>query len=149
MTEAILRGMNTIAIADTLPDYQFNDIDGNSYRLSALTSDTTLLVFFDPMCEGCEAEMSTLSRLGIDSSDRRRMILISRGPIDLIEEARDRFGLHTRILHDRDGIYMERLQITTIPFNVVVHNGRAISHIVAGSLDSIDLAQFIKTGILE
>ena len=44
---------------------------------------------------------------------------------------------------------MEKLQIHSIPFNVVVDGNLVIKEIVAGSLDSESLSNFVKTGNLE
>jgi peroxiredoxin len=149
LTEELLRSMNTVAVGGRLPDHQFRDLQGDPFRLSELDAEPVLLVVFHPSCGFCDKELAAIRASVSDPSLHARFLLVSAGDLAGVNEKKEQFDIRSRVLHDQDGAYLKELGVTTFPFNIVVGKDREVRDVLAASLDSEDLAQFIATGALE
>lgn len=148
-TESVLRSMNSLQVGQVLPDYQFEDLAYNPQTLSDLATENTLLIFFDPACEGCDDELAAINEAVTDSIGYQRIRLITSGDSGMVAAKVARFALHSPLLYDRSGDYFFQLGVFTYPFNIIINKERVIQDMIAGTLDHTDLTRFIEKGQLE
>ncbi len=148
-TQGVLMSMNTLQVGNVLPDYQFEDLAHNPLTLSGLASENTLLIFFDPACDGCDNELAAINKAIADTLDYRRFRLISSGDSGMVAEKIERFDLRIPLLYDPSADFFFQTGVLTYPFNMIVNQDGVIQDMIAGSLDRRDLVQFIEEGQLE
>jgi peroxiredoxin len=148
-TRGVLKSMNTLQVGDVLPDYQFEDGSHNPLTLSGLATGNTLLIFFDPTCDGCDDELRAINDAVTDTLDYRRFRLICAGDSGLVAEKVEMLDLHSPLLHDHSGDYFFQIGVFTYPFNIIVNKDRVIQDMIAGSLDRMDLTRFVEKGQLD
>ena len=148
-TQGVLKSMNSLQIGDVLPDYQFEDLAHNPLTLSDLTTENTLLVFFDPACESCDDELTAINEAITDSLEYRRFLFISSGDSVMVAEKVESLALRNPLLYDRSGDYFYQLGIFSYPFNVIINKDRVIKDMIVGTLDHMDLVGYIDKGKLE
>lgn len=148
-TEELLRSTNTLSKCSSLHEYSFEDLDGNPVALSTLPREPLLLVFIDPLCEGCDAELKEINEVVPQGEANDRIIVISSGDRESLQEKLSGISPRCRILVDPGSDYVFQLGIYTFPFNVLIDDDRVIRDIMAANLDRLDLRQFIEKKRLE
>ena len=133
-TRQILERMNTISFGDTLPDWGFEDIDGNWFMLSELLSERTVVTFLDPGCVPCILAIEQMREALDNPADSRYFVLVSSAGPDILRDFRQEVGIPFRILYDEDGAFDSELNITNDPFNLIVDQSSVIVDILAGRL---------------
>ncbi|MBU0984785.1 MAG: redoxin domain-containing protein [candidate division Zixibacteria bacterium] len=148
-TAGVLRSMNTLEIGDVLPDYRFEIPAGPMTSLAEIANDHTMLIFFDPYCDGCDSQLAALAGVTRDSIDIRRFVLIASGDRDALLDKMQRLEIRSPVLYDESGDYFYQLGIHSFPFNVLIDQKREVKDIMAGSLVPGDLEHFIDSGQLD
>ena len=143
-TESILRRMGTINVGDTLPNYSFEDIDGNVHMLSQLVTDRTIITYLKPDCDACLIEMEQLRETARDSSDYARVLLISSANPMHLRQLRTDYELGCRAFYDEERFFASALKISSFPFNLVINRDRVILEIHASTLMKDDYEQLFR-----
>lgn len=147
-TRHVLKSMNSLRVGDTLPDYRFENTEHNPLVLSDVVAENTLLIFFDPSCDGCDHELSALEEVIAGTLESQRFLAICSGDSGLVTEKVAQFDIGGRLLYDPSGDYFAQTGVFSYPFNIMINRDRVIQDMIAGSLDRTDLAQFLNEGRL-
>jgi peroxiredoxin len=145
-TAAILRKMGTVKLGDTLPNYSFEDIDGNLHLLSQLVTDRTIITYIKPDCDACLTELEHLRSAAEDSTDYSRVLLISTANPLHLQRLKDDYGLGCRVLYDEERFFGSALNIQSFPFNLVIDRERVILEIHANPLLKADYERLLSVG---
>lgn len=143
-TQGILEHMQSINVGDTIPDYQFENLDNQQVRLSELISERTVLVFFDPYCHHCLVQLDSMELALGDSWAGEYIILISAAKLQDLQAVRDERNIRSWILWDRGDAYADMLNVFTKPFNIAIDADMVIHDIVAGPLTVSDIQRLVK-----
>lgn len=143
-TQGILERMKSISVGDTIPDYQFENLDNQQVRLSELVSERSVLVFFDPYCHHCLVQLDSMELALGDSWAGEYIILISAAKLQDLQAVRDERNIHSWILWDRGDAYADMLNVFTKPFNIAIDADMVIHDIVAGPLTVSDIQRLVK-----
>jgi peroxiredoxin len=142
-TKEILAHMQTIDVGDTLPDHTFVDLDMDSLRLSDVVCDRSVITVFDYHCSTCFAEIEEMNRAARDSVDFKYFTLVSStNPLYLVE-LQEVHNIQCRIIYDKNRRYLDGLNISIYPFNIIVNKDMEIQRIVAGILTQEELEEII------
>jgi peroxiredoxin len=133
MTRGLLSQMNTIHVGEALPDFSFEDLDGNRLRLSELVTDSTLLAIVDLSCAPCVAEMKYLAEAADGSNCTGTILISSSNPLHF-KDFRDSIKLPSRVLFDEDRAFQSNLKIASTPFNLNLGPGLVVYEAWAASL---------------
>jgi peroxiredoxin len=135
MTKAELEQMGTIEIGKQIPDYEFfQNLEGETVRLSTLITTTAWLMFMQPDCDACLNELERMETILTSPNPEYAFVLISvSNPLDLIA-IQKKYGLTCPILHDRNATYSDAVKIATFPFNVLVDKELVIQKVIVGEL---------------
>lgn len=133
-TSATLRRMGTINVGDTLPNFSFEDIDGNLHRLSELVTDHTLITYIKPDCDACLIKLERLRNAANGLDDYEHVLLISSANPLHLQRLRDDYGLESLMLYDEESLFSKTLKIQSFPFNLIVDRSRVIRTIHASVL---------------
>ena len=132
--KAILEQMGTIAAGDTLPDFYFQDLNGDQVYLRDLINERALIMYFEPDCELCLVELEMVQAEVTDTSQFGNFLMISgANPLYLIK-LRDRYDIRSPLVYDYEGFFHNSLKVFTFPFNLVVDKDLVIVEILAGGL---------------
>jgi peroxiredoxin len=138
--------MGTVKLGDTLPNYSFEDIDGQRHLLSQLVTDRTIITYLKPDCDACLTELEHLRSAAVDSADFARVLLISTAnPLNLQRLKAD-YGLGCRVLYDEERFFGSALNIQSFPFNLVIDRNRVILEIHANPLLKADYERLFSVG---
>jgi peroxiredoxin len=138
--------MGTVKLGDTLPNYSFEDIDGQRHLLSQLVTDRTIITYLKPDCDACLTELEHLRSAAVDSADFARVLLISTAnPLNLQRLKAD-YGLGCRVLYDEERFFGSALNIQSFPFNLVIDRDRVILEIHANPLLKADYERLFSVG---
>jgi peroxiredoxin len=149
LKKQILAGMKTLQEGDILPDYEFDDLDGSSHRLSnCVKPDGAIIGIVSPDCMVCAEEINGLSKLIPDSTIRSRIIFISSGDVRELENLRRISSLTNLFLCDRKAGWSSQFKIYTYPFNMVVGPDLAIRKVIPSALLESDIIEFQKEAVL-
>jgi peroxiredoxin len=144
-TAAILRQMGTIEIGDTLPNFPFEDIDGEIRLLSEVVTDKTLITYLERDCDACLVELERLKQAANSPDDYEHILLItSANPVHM-QKLRAEYGLRCVILYDEERRFGSLLKIQSFPFNLVVNRQRVIEAIHANVLLPDDYERFFES----
>ncbi len=146
LRDEILAGMNTLNIGDTLEDSEFDDLDGRTYRLSSLvhSSGGAIIGVISPDCMVCDEEVTGLTTLIPDSSVRNRIVFLSGGDVQRLENLRRISGLSNLFLCDRRSVWLSRYKVNTFPFNLVVDDDLTVRRVIPAALLPDDVDRFLK-----
>jgi peroxiredoxin len=149
LKKQILAGMKTLQEGDILPDYEFDDLDGSSHRLSdCVKPGGAIIGIVSPDCMVCAEEINGLSKLIPDSTLRSRIIFISSGDVRELENLRRISGLTNLFLCDRKGGWSHQFKIYTYPFNMRVGPDLAVRKVIPSALLKSDIIEFQKEAVL-
>jgi peroxiredoxin len=140
----ILKGMQNLAVGDTIPDHEFVDPEGNIVRLSDWLTPKTILTFFEPDCETCINEIIQLRETISDTAQYRRFIFVSACSREQLTEVRDKAGVPLRMLQDRDRAYSAYFGVYTFPFNLVVNRSRKVEGVITGIPTTEDYGRILR-----
>jgi len=136
--------MGTIEVGDTLPNFPFEDIDGEIRLLSEVVTDKTLITCIQPDCDACLAELERLKEAANGPDDYEHILLItSANPVHM-QKLRAEYGLGCVILYDEERRFGRLLKIQTFPLNIVVNRQRVIKAIHANILLPDDYERFFE-----
>jgi peroxiredoxin len=138
--------MGTVKLGDTLPNYSFEDIDGQLHLLSQLVTDRTIITYVKPDCDACLTELEHLRSAAEDSTDFARVLLISTANPLHLRRLRADYGLGCRVLYDEERFFGSALNIQSFPFNLVVDRDRVILEIHANPLLKADYERLFSVG---
>jgi peroxiredoxin len=137
--------MGTISEGDTLPNFYFQDLNGDDVYLEEIISEQVLMMYFEPDCELCLVELEMIRDEVTEQSQFDRFVMISgANPLHLIK-LRDRYELSSPLLYDYQGFFRENLNIFTFPFNMVVDENLVIVEIKAGSLTPDEVVEIARS----
>ena len=144
LQKQILGQMKTFKLGDTLVDHEFDDIDGRTIRLSSVVraSGGAIIGIISPECSVCAEEVSGLAKLVPDSAFRSRILFISSGNVEELENLRRLSGLTNLFLCDRNAAWLSQYKVHTFPFNVFVDRNLVVREIIPSSLTEPDLEAF-------
>ena len=144
-TAAILRQMGTIEVGDTLPNFPFEDIDGEIRLLSEVVTDKTLITYIKPDCDACLVELERLKQAAKSQADYEHILLItSANPLHM-QKIRADYGLGCVILYDEERRFGSLLKIQSFPFNLVITGERVVEAIHANTLLPDDYERFFES----
>ena len=123
-----------IKIGEKLPDYSFQNTDGDFVNLDSTISDTTLLLLVNESCDFCIQELHLLSRSRIVRENRLPVVVVFVGnPLTMVSLKRE-LGLQVQMLYDVKREYCQHLEVHTFPCNVVVDGDLRVLALVEGEI---------------
>lgn len=138
----VLAEMKTMKIGDTLVDYEFDDLDGRTIRLSSLVREKGAIIgIISPDCGACQEEVSGLTKLIPNSSLRSRFIFVSAGDVQQLQNLRRVSELTNPFLVDRNSAWSSNYRIPNLPFNVIVDHNLVVQEILPMSLAPEDVSE--------
>lgn len=144
VTQGILEHMQSINVGDTIPDYQFENLDNQQVRLSELVCERSVLVFFDPYCHNCLLQLDSMELALSDNRGSECIILVSAASLQDLLALRTERNTRSWILWDRGDAYAEVLNVFTKPFNIAIDAEMVIHDIVAGPMTVSDIQRLVK-----
>ena len=104
-------------VGGTAPDFQLQDLDGQSVALSNLQGNPVLLNFWATWCPPCRSEMPYIQQVYDEWSDKGLVVLtINTGESSTtVKEFMQANGLSLPVLLDRGGEVAEKYNIRGIP----------------------------------
>ncbi len=113
--------MYPVAEGDLAPDFELQDMDGSSWRLSALRGKVVLLNFWATWCGPCRQEMPHLEKLHQRFSERGLVVLgINDEPLIQAREFLSERGMSYPNLHTPDGQVFRQYGIDALPTSLII-----------------------------
>ncbi len=129
LPETPTRQVEELRIGERVPALRRPDLDGNAVDLAATRGESTLLLFWSPGCTHCQELLPDMQAWEADP-DGPRMLIVSRGPVELNRAAE----LRSTIVLDDDGTVGARFGIRGTPAGVVIDAlGMVASDVAAGT----------------
>lgn len=142
--QSILSQMNNLSLGDTLPDYSFDDLSFQSKKLRPMIEGKTMLIFIQPGCPFCLADIELLNKYIQEDTNASKFIIISAGdPRELIE-LRNTYELKMPILYDHERGYSSIFGVFTYPFHIVINKDMAVTNIITRKLTEKDIINIIQ-----
>ena len=128
----------------SLPDFKLVASDGmeiNSY--AAIGADRSLIVFVNPGCSHCDAQLSALAALANTISVT---VIADLNQDTEYERHRiaERYGSRFKLYFDRFGEGKKRLGIEIVPYTLLVDKDKYVRMVFEGERDAGFLAEALK-----
>jgi len=143
-TEVLLQRMQSINVGDTLSEHTFEDLLGHDVALVDALPHGIILSFFSTDCYNCLAELDTLNSAVDDTLDYRYFVLISSDDRLDLQSARRDYDIRCPILWDRGGFYARQLNLSSLPFSILVTKHLEIIQISAGLMTTAEMKEVIE-----
>ena len=143
-TQQILDFMGTIEKGYQMPDFKFITSDNQQRQLYDKFKSKTLMIIFDYTCENCIIEMEQVAAILQDHDYCDFLTLLSPSDPQYMEELRKDLNIPCEILHDHKYAFVDRIGVSSYPFNIVVDQTGVIDTILAGPLSKPDLETLLK-----
>ena len=123
--------MSQLPIGAQAPDFELNDLNGRSHRLSdALTRGPVVLVFYKGTCPTCQFTFPHIQRIfaGVGKDWGARIWAISQDEVDETRDFAERFRIGFDILIDEHPYEVSSAyRISSVPSIFIVEPGGKIS----------------------
>ncbi len=133
-TEQVLAKMQNLHIGDTLSNYKFEVIGGDSAWLYDLLSKKCVLTIVLPDCHDCIFEAQELKAAITDSIDARHFIFATWDNPRTFEDMKNENGLASPFLYDHKRVYFSNYDITTFPFNITLDENGVVLDMLSGAM---------------
>jgi len=141
----ILAKMENIEPGSRVENYHFQNLDGDLVGLRDVMQGKTLIVFLEPDCPGCLAQIERIQGLLKERSDHQRFVFISSGnPFDLLD-LREEYDIRSPILYDHGGAFSSRFKVSIYPFNLFVSERLEIEQVVPGQLTEDEIIEIMES----
>ena len=97
LPDAPSQEVQVVGVGQRAPQLRRPDVNGQVVEIGGPRSEPTLLVFWSPGCSGCQTILPDIKALE-DTAERLRIVIASRGPIGLNQEA----GFRSPVVLDDD-----------------------------------------------
>lgn len=144
-TVEILKKMDTVHAGDTLFDYQFVDLAGDTVNLADQVTGKTLMTFITAACPACARELERIAALAAEAPASSRVVLVAGDRVEDLTAMRDKYGLTCPILRDIKGEYSAYYGIMSVPFNIIVDENLAVENIIVGIMTEREIEKVIST----
>lgn len=144
-----LAGANAPALAETRPDLQFQDVDGQARKLSEWDGKLVLLNFWATWCAPCVKEIPLLVEAQTRHAAQGLQIVgLALDHVEPVKQFRSRFGINYPLLVGQEDIVraMDALGDTlgAFPFSVLIARDGRILERVSGDLSQEELQELLS-----
>jgi len=136
-----------VFVADLYSSQQnnvFETLDGEKVTLSNVVTGPSLITFFAPDCYLCTEHLDNARVAVSDTSDYRRVVLISSSDRVDLQKAIGSYEIRFPILWDRDRLYSHRLNVVVEPLVIEIDEDMVIRQIVAGALTTNEIREVFE-----
>jgi len=129
------------------PDFAFEDLEGNTVRLSELRGKPVLLNFWATWCPPCRKEIPDLQRFYEQYGDRITLLGIDWGEdVEEVKRFLERYGATYTNLLDKDGKFFVRYRLTGLPTSYWIDEEGIIRGMWLGAMELEEMVEgFRKT----
>jgi thiol-disulfide isomerase/thioredoxin len=129
------------------PDFAFEDLDGNTVRLSELRGKPVLLNFWATWCPPCRKEIPDLQKFYEQYGDRITLLGIDWGEdAEEVKRFLRRYGATYTNLLDKDGKFFVLYRLTGLPSSYWIDEEGIIRGLWLGAMEIEDMVEgFRKT----
>lgn len=129
------------------PDFAFEDLEGNTVRLSELRGVPVLLNFWATWCPPCRKEIPDLQRFYEQYGDRITLLGIDWGEdVEEVKRFLERYGATYTNLLDKDGKFFVRYRLTGLPTSYWIDEEGIIRGMWLGAMELEEMVEgFRKT----
>jgi peroxiredoxin len=121
-SELVLKDAVVIS-GQPLPQTELLDLDGKNVQSDKLRKGKVMLVFLTTGCGACQKELTLLSRVDGEISDKVRVYGIGVENRDQIESFIQANEFKTKVLLDKDGKLMKSLSVKYFPTKFLLEDG--------------------------
>jgi peroxiredoxin len=122
------------------PDFELNDLDGQTVRLSDLRGSVVLLNFWAYWCSPCASEMPFIQQI-YEEWQEAGLVLLSIHVGESAEEAADfveEYGLTFPVLMDTDGAVATQYGAISIPTTFLIDGDGLVQAAKVGAFQSVE-----------
>ena len=106
-------------IGSLLPDLRLVSVNGFGTLTLWESTNTTLLLFMSPMCEGCQKIVDPLNEFIDSRGYTGRAVVILRGDDPACQAFLRVFPLHVPVIQDRDSLITQEVAVHYRPFGLL------------------------------
>lgn len=130
------------------PDFQLEDGNGNTYKLSDFRGKKVLINFWATWCPPCRAEMPHMQQVYEDHEGEAIILGVNLTPTETKPEAIDAFiedfGLTFPNVLDQEGDVMSTYQIIAYPTTFAIDSEGIIHEVFRGAINSEIMNETLK-----
>jgi hypothetical protein len=143
-TQGILHQMNSIEVGDTLPDFPFELLTGDTVLLSEVVRQPTLLTVIQPGCDDCVEEVRLISSSIDDSSQASHFLLVSSANPRILLDWQSHSHHALKFVYDHKGIWQRNNNIEAIPFSLLLSGDRVVLKVIAGMVTAGEITDILE-----
>jgi len=142
-----LSKMQSFSIGDTIPDSRLETLAEQPFRLYDSVRGPAIVTFFGTECEGCRDEFRRLSEIlsACPEYVSHHFIWISANSPRYLKEFTEIGNGTVNIFYDHRSKLLNRMNIMSYPFSVILDSSLIIQDAVSGPLLDDDIDNLIET----
>jgi len=133
----------------TLPEFTLPSMDGSIFNSSEISVGPLLVTYFDPECEHCQYEISSLVKSKIPGSGTR-ILLISYVSSKEIRSFMQQFNVNNdnvfTVLLDTTFIFSELFRTDVIPSNFIYNKDLKLVKTLRGETTIETITKYLQSG---
>ncbi len=139
-----------LKVGTVLPDLELVDLEGKKRKLSSLGGKVWVLNFWATWCGPCIEEIPSLNRLHTRFQDQGLRVVgvnMDESPEVALPEFRKKVAIQFPIFTDVDGKLADRMEVSGLPFTIVIDKNLKILFIELGERNwssDEEFAQFAR-----
>lgn len=148
VSQSILSGRQLIAapsVGSPAPDFELNDLEGETWRLSDLRGKVTLINFWATWCAPCRLEMPTIQERADQDPTQLAVLAVNfdESP-EQVQSFVDELGLRFAVLLDPGAKVQDLYQVRGYPTSFIVDKAGVVRFQHIGILSKEQLDEYLQ-----
>ncbi|OIJ20399.1 hypothetical protein BKP45_09120 [Anaerobacillus alkalidiazotrophicus] len=125
---------NTVGIGEEAYDFELQDLDGNTHRLSDYRGEIVILNFFATWCVSCVAEAPELEKFNEEFKDEMNLFIVVKGePLNTVKRYVEEKNSNKTYILDFNNHVSRRFGALGQPETIMINEeGIIVEHFIGG-----------------